>query len=286
MKNKLNKLIKVMLPILLLLLLSCATTPKILPPSPSKEFRANLGTIGVVSGHFQPEVRFWKPMTRGTGALHAAGQGALVAADMVGRGCSGMGCAGIIAAIPVGAIVGSIVGAVKGVPSQKMKETEDALNHYLLTINFQETMLERFLSVAREETRFPFVLFEVQGPNELDEEVTYSSLSARDIDTVLEISVRKCGLLRTEKSINPSLRLVMAVGIRLIRLTDGTVLHSRIFVDEWGDLLKFSDWAVNDAQPFREALDHAFQNLATEIMNAVSMIQTPPDPQISGDLQE
>ncbi len=290
MKNKLNRSIKIVLPIALLFLFSCAAVPKMQSLPPAEEFRANLGTIGVVSGRFQPEVAFQKPMTKGAAAGYGAGVGSLVVLQGIGNANYGNTAPGAalvaLGLIPVGAAIGSIVGAIQGIPSSKIKASEDALNDYLATVDFQETMRERFLSVAREQTQNVLVLIEEEGPNALDEEVTYGSLSDKGIDTVFEISVRKCDLRRIAKGINPSLRLLMAVGIRLIRPADGTVLYSRNFVHDWGDLRKFSDWAVNDAQPFREALDHAFQYLATEIVNTLSTIQTPLDPQPSEDIRE
>ncbi|HSB05388.1 MAG TPA: hypothetical protein VLK23_09345 [Thermodesulfobacteriota bacterium] len=287
MKGKMNRSMKVILPFLLILLFSCAAAPTIPSPSPVEQLRANLGTIGVVSGRFQPDVGFHKPMGKGAAALHGAGAGAGFVAQ-AGAGCSGIGCAGVLALIPVGAAVGGIIGAVKGIPSSKIKESQDGLNSYLSTVDFQETMRERFLSVVKGQTQNAFVLIEGEGPNALDEEVTYGSLSDKGIDTVLEISVRKCDLRAakylpeggTDKRINPHLRLLMAVGTRLIRIEDGKVLWCHIFISEYeSNLLKFSEWSVNNAQPFREELDRAFQYLATEIVKALSMIQTPPDPE-------
>jgi hypothetical protein len=279
MKNKMNKSIWVMLLIVLSLLLSCATTPK-MQPSPPEELRTNLGTIGIVSANFQPEFRFQKPMTRGSAAWHGAGVGAAFVAG-AGNYCSGIGCAGVLAAIPIGAAIGSIVGAVMGISKDKIKETEEALNGYLVTLIFQETMRERFLLAAREETLYPFVLLEVQGPITLDEEVVYDSLSDKGIDTVLEISVRRCGLWGKRGDIDPLLRLRMAVGIRLIRVTDAKVLYSTVFIDEWGEPFKFSDWGANDALLFKEALNHSFQCLAMQIVKELSRIQTPLNPQPS-----
>jgi len=140
------------------------------------------------------------------------------------------------------------------------------------------------LSVARGQTQYPFVPLEIQGPTALDEEVTYGYLSDTDVDTILEISLRKCDLRGERSSINPPLHLLMAAGIRLIRTTEEKVLYSRVFVYEHGsNLRKFSEWGVNNAQPFGEELDSAFQYVAMEIVNVLSDIQTPVDPQ-SNDL--
>jgi hypothetical protein len=228
-------------------------------------------------------------MSKGAAALHFAGEGAGVGAKAAGSITTspgqGVGAApvalGALGLIPVGALAGSIVGAVKGISTEKIKETEDALNGYLATLNFQETMRERFLSVAREETPYPFVPLEAKGPNVLDQEVTFDSLSDKGIDTVLEISVRRCGLWGKRGDIDPFLRLRMAVGIRLIRLTDAKVIYSRVFIDEWGEPFKFSDWGANDALRFKEAVNRSFPCLATEIVKELSRIQTPLNPQPS-----
>jgi hypothetical protein len=279
MKDKIIKSIRALLLIGLPLLLSCATTPQI-PYSPLEELKTNLGTIGVVSASFQPEVSLDKPKGKGAAAWHGAGVGAALVAS-AGNGCYGIGCAGVLAAISVGAAIGSIVGAVMGIPKDKIRETEEALNRYLVTLNFQETMRERFLSTARGDTSHPFISLEAQGPLILDEEVVYDSLPDKGIDTVLEISVRRCSLWGKKDVIDPFLRLRMAVGIRLIRLTDAKVIYSKVFIDEWGEPFKFSDWGADDALQFREAVNRSFQYLATEIVETISNIQTPPDPQAS-----
>ena len=87
--------------------------------------------------------------------------------------------------------------------------------------------------------------------------------------------MRRCGLWGKRGDIDPFLRLRMAVGIRLIRVTDPKVLYSSVFIDEWSDLLTFSDWGVNDALRYREAANRSFQYLATEIVKALSCIQAP-----------
>jgi len=280
MKNKVKTSTWVALPIVLSLCASCATIPKFQPPQP-EELRVDLGRIGVVSASFQPEVNFQRPMTKGKAAAAAAAEGA-AAVLMSGQHCYGMDCAAVLALAPVGAVVGSILGAVRGVSSQKIKETEEILNGYLATVNFQETICERFLSVAREQTKNPILPLEVQGPSTLDEQVTYGPLSDEGIDTILEIGLRECQLWGGRDGINPPLHLLMTVGIRLIRTTDGLVLISRSFVYDYQNVpLKFSEWGADNALPFRKELDRDFQHLAMEIIRLLLNIQIPLNPESS-----
>ncbi len=286
-KSTIHKSIRVILPFVFLFLVSCATTPKQPPltlenPYPRDEVRVDLGTIGVVSASFQPEVRFQKPKTKGAAALLGAATGAGVVAQ-AGAHCTGEACLGALVLMPIGAAFGSIVGVVKGVPQEKIRVQEEALNSSIANLNFQETMRERLLSVATGQTSFPVVLLELKGPTTLDEEVSYDSLQAKHIDTILEVNVRKCELRGRQYGINPPLRLLMAAGIKLIRAQDGTVLYSQNFVYEKGsDVLTFSEWGDNDARLFREDMDRAFQYLAEQIVKALTSIQAPPDSQREG----
>jgi hypothetical protein len=289
MKGRVKKSIWVVVLIVLSLLFSCATTPKL--KTPTEEFKANLGTIGVVSASFQPEVRLNKPMGKGSAVLHYAGKGAGVGLWAATQGGGSAGPAGLLVAlglVPVGAAVGSIVGLVKGVPWNEIKEPERALKSYLDTVTFQETMRERFLTVARQEPQSRLVPLDVQGPKTPGEEVAYAFLSESGIDTVLEMSVRKCELFNRDRNrgINPHLYLGLVTDIKLIRVADGKVIYSEKFVDQWSNSLKFSEWAANDAEPFREGLDHAFQYLGGLIANRLSRIQAPVDPPPTEELHE
>jgi hypothetical protein len=296
-QNKISKAIKEIIPIVLIFLLSCATTPEIQPLTPEKlllfscadipkqqpprsdELKMDLGRIGVISARFQPEIKIRKPMTRGTAAWQWAGEGALAVFKMNER-CSGLGCLGFIFA-PVGAVVGSMAGAVKGTSPEKIMEPEEALNSYLATLNFQGAMRDRLLSVASAQTQYPFILHEKQGPTTLNEYVNYGSLSEEGIDTVLEVSVLNFelfGLGRT-REIDPSLRLDMDVGTKIIQTRDGKVLYSRIFAYRYdGSLHNFSEWGTNNAQLFRQEIDCAFQHLATEIVKTLTIIEIPDGP--------
>jgi hypothetical protein len=284
MENKMTKFVRVILLFASLLVLSCATLqkkePAIIYPQ-NDEFRTSLGTIGVVSACFRPEFKLQKPITKGAAALQY-GLEAAVGTIKVGAEFGPMGGPFVIVFIaPVAAVIGGIVGAIEGESSGRLKEPEEVLKGYLATVNFQETMRERFLSVAREQTQYPFFPLEVQGPNTLDEKVTYDSLLSKDIDTVLEIGVRKCDLSGDQGHIDPTLRLVMAVGTRLIRIKDGKVLYSRNFTYESVYFNQFSGWAANNAQPLREEIDLGFQFLAKKIMEAVFALQEPLNSQPS-----
>lgn len=267
-----------------LLVFSCATAQKkgqaIVYPQ-KEEFRTNLGKIGIVSACFKPGVEFRKPMTKGAAALRGAGKWGLFPIKMALEYPFLDGAYTLIIISPVAAVVGGVVGAVEGESSAKIRKSDDALKGYLATLNFQDIMRERFLSVAREHTQYPFVTLEVQGPKTPDEKVAYDSLLYKDIDTVLEIGVRRCDLSGTRRAVHPYLYLHMVVDTRFIRIRDRKVLYSCGFTYDSIDSRPFSDWAANNTQPFKEEVDRAFQFLAKKILEAVFALQEPLNSQPS-----
>jgi hypothetical protein len=171
-----------------------------------------------------------------------------------------------IALSPVFAAGGAIYGAIEGETIKTIRKTEETLNHCLTDLRTQEVMQERVLSLAREMARYTFVKPERCGPNVLDEEIKFGSLKQKGIDTVFEISVRKFGLWREKDAMDPPLSLFMTVSIRLIRVEDDAVLSNRTFRYESREKRKFTKWAKDHAQPFREELDRCFGSLAERIV--------------------
>lgn len=274
---------------LLLAPVGCASAPYMLPPPPSEQVRAQLGTIGVVSAPFVPEAEFQTPAR---GAASGAGRGVATGAAKgfefgAGLGCAGGGGGGIGAAGAgiiclgswlaggiIGTVVGGLGGAATAEPAATVEEAETALKKALADLNIQEAMQDRVLQVARQQTRHPLVLLTDPSPTTRDEEISYSSLTREGIDTVLEVSVPTLGLAG-KWGVNPPLVLVMAVRTRLISVVDDAVLYDST-LEYGGRKLTFTEWAVDEARPFREELGHAYQSLAEKIVEELFLLYDLP----------
>lgn len=260
----------------------CALVPQPPPPLPSEQMRAQFGTIGVVSARFIPEAEFRDPARgwaggAGRGAALGAGRtvGTAFEIGVHGRELGVLIMALGIALAPVGALVGSVVGGATAEPAAKVEEAEAALKNALAALKIQEGIRDRVLQVARDDARRRFVLLPELGPDSPGEEVPYPSLASEGIDTVLEVSVPSLGLAG-EWTVNPPLTLVLAVRSRLIRVADGTVLdaHALAYRSEQRVL---SEWGANNAQPFHDALDRAYQSLAEKIVEDLFLLYLPPE---------
>ncbi|MEE8159072.1 MAG: hypothetical protein V3T78_06855, partial [Dehalococcoidia bacterium] len=109
----------------------------------SEDIRAQLGTIGVVSPRFAPEVTLDMPAKgAGGGAGRGAAEGAAGAFGVPAEvGCSGVDwepCAlglalGLALAVP-GALVGSVYGAIAAEPAESVEEVEARIRQVLAEI--------------------------------------------------------------------------------------------------------------------------------------------------------
>jgi hypothetical protein len=79
--------------------------------------------------------------------------------------------------------------------------------------------------------------------------------------------------LTGDRRVNPLLALSMTARIRLIRSGDGAELYQQELNHRSGSR-KFVEWAANDAESFREAMDAAYTDVSQEIVRLV----LPPPP--------
>lgn len=258
--------------------LGCALGPQLLRPPPSERVRAQLGTIGILSARFAPEAKLEGP-TRGKGSGAAKG-----AAGFLGSIAAGLeagayaGEAGILAfalglaLAPPAAVVGGLVGAAKAEPAASVKQAETTLKNALIGLNIRQEMRDRVLQVARQRTGYAFLLLPEEGQTN-DEEVSYRSVAGQGVDTVLEIGVSAFAL-SGKWGVNPPLALIMTVRTRLIRVVDPTPVYETA-LEYRSRTRKFTEWAVNNAQPLREELDRAYQSLAGKIVDELFLLYLP-----------
>lgn len=285
--HSLSKFVVIWLSVSLLIMqVGCMPKPYQLPPPLSEDVRSRLGTIGVVSAQFQPKGEFLTPMGKGAGAATGAAGGFIV---MPLYGAETMDPFGFLLGLvlaPVGAVVGGVAGAVEGVPAEKRKEAETALMNAIAELKIHETMRQRLLKIAAEEqTSYTFVPIDGQGPETPDKEVKYGFLADKGIDTVLEITVPVFGLTG-KKAINPPLTFFMSLHTRIIRTSDGKVIYDGKF--EYKSAARyFTDWAANNARPFTDEFDRAYQSLAEKVVEEIFLVYdlplTPASPKSSDE---
>lgn len=262
----------------LVFLAGCATSLRA-PAYFPDEAKAQLGTVGIASARFIPEVEFRTP-AKGvlSGAGRRAARWAGKAAGFVGRaspssaGCSGYACGGVVllwlgtlvGATVGGALAGGVVGAMDALPAETVREAEVALTTSLSELKPQEKLRDRVFQVARQKTPHPILVLAEFGPSSPDEHATYGSPTTQGVDSILEISMLTIGL-EGDWDVNPPLALAITGRTRLVRVQDGSEVHATKLEYRSGMRI-FTEWAANEAQLFREEIDRALDCLAEEIV--------------------
>lgn len=270
----------------------CASDGAQLPPPPSEQVKAQLGTVGVASARFTPEWKFpprWhvrQPVDRLTAAAKAAVSTFVKTAELLfssgggGRGdgvgtpmCDGPVCAMVV--LSALAVLPTFAAAVDGVhelligiePITGAKDTETAIRNVLGKLKIQETLRDRVLQVAKSQTQRLLALIGDQGPALPKEPVSYRPPPDQNIDTVLELSVMNIGMVG-EEQVNPSVALVMTARVRLILVKENAVLYDQVF-EHRSDERTYLEWATSNALPFHQEFERAYQSLAENIVTVL-----------------
>ena len=267
--------------ILLAVMTGCAQTRYVLPPPPSEDQRAGFGAVGLTSARFTPEISFMLPAKgSGEGAQRGAAFGA-AAPIAVGAGMyHPYAIAAGLVLSPVGMVFGTVYGAAEALPAEEVEKAEAALKDALSSQDIQTAMREAVWEFMRRETKIPVLLIKEQGPLAENDVPAYSAGTDRRVDTVLELTVSMLGLIG-RWTIDPPLSFTMRIGTRLVRVADGTELHTQELT-YLGPSLVFTAWAANDAEAFRSALDPAFRALAEKAVEEVFLLYMPDVTGVAG----
>lgn len=214
----------------------CATATK------SERSNARAQRIGIVLNMSAPPGFNIPAKGAGAGAARGVAEGA--------RGLSGQAVIFLPLVVPIAAIVGALLAE----DAARVEEAEVTLRAALSGLKPAEAVRDRLVEVAHKETLHSLVA--LSGP-----------LDTEGFDTVVELTVFKYHL-RGDGSINPPFRLILSVRARAVRVADGRLLHEETFESE-SEKRKFVEWAENDAQPLREALDNVALKLANDIVARV-----------------
>ncbi len=267
---------------LLISLAGCAVGPRPLPPPPSEQTRATLGTIGVVSTRSSPDVGWPPTRRRGSEAAKGAAGGALasILGGLYAGAMSGqplglvLGAAAGVALAPVIGLGGAIYGAASAEPAPGVAEAEASLTQALTEVKVQEVLRDRVFLVARDQTPHLVILLEETGTRTEGLPGLPSAEGAPD--TFLEVGVVELRLVGS--GIDRPLALVVNVETRLLLPEKrGTLYEASL--EYRSRTRKYAEWAADNAQPFQEELDRAVHSLAERIVEEVFLLHPISGPQ-------
>ena len=183
------------------------------------------------------------------GAAGGAGVGAMSGYSSAGLLCTIGGPLCWVVVVPV-AVVGGVVGGVAG-----------AAGDALTTDPFGRTASARgVIEQALADMRLTDGL-----AAKTSKELNLPLAKASDVpaETVLEVGVSDLQILAREKD----MALLLRGRSRLVRVSDGQVLEERIS-EAQTEFRRYRDWAADEAQPLRRAVDEAVAKLGRSLLSA------------------
>jgi hypothetical protein len=246
-----------LLVILCLLLGGCA-----LSPVPSK---TELGPIAIVPSRYEPAAQFDPDSKSGNnagaviGAAGGAGIGALSAQASAGLLCTVGGPLCLIVMIPaaivgalVGGVGGGVVDAVTADPGNRIANAKAAIEETVAEMRLTDAVAAQ-AHLRASETRFPAIL---------SKEGDYRALAAKGITSALEVEAIDLQFLARETE----MALALRARSRLYRTSDGELLDERV-AEAQTEFRKYTEWAADEAQPLRRAVDAAVAQLGRSIVS-------------------
>lgn len=224
----------------------CASTPiptARLPVPPAENIRANWGTIAVMGPTNFPRLVWQNTAGKGAGSAAAAWNGAAYTTAALAQGGNGYGALLGLMISPATALIGAGVGAIKAEPAAVVKQHCAALDQAVATVNWPVVLRDQLVEQAQAQTNLTLRVGDIG-----------------DAETVLEIGVTDLGLL-SPMAANPELQFVMAVEVKLRRVSDQVVLYeSRLTYN--GGARRLAEWARHDGLLWRQSAERALNTIA------------------------
>ncbi len=273
------------------LLPGCAqhsVTVPLRPPPLSEQARAQLGTVGVLSIPFNPEVSI---EVRSTDGSSEAGSGAAAG----GLGGTAVGAAGAVAVLPLGLVFppmflvagGIFVASVMG--GTLMGKAYDAVPAdgaaagvgpgAAFKAGLADPTVEAGMSAhiqfaaAGLPSHRVVLLRESDGVSSLAQS-DYRALVERRIDSLLIVQIEQVRVTM-EEDVDAPMALDMTVKSTLIRTRDGAKLDERIFTCRGGKRT-LSQWRAESVTPFTAGLSRCYHKVADRIVEEVFLVYDLP----------
>lgn len=266
--------------LVLLLVTGCADIPRTyeMTSTQIREFRSNLGTIGVTVSEYRSKLEFAAPAKGRFGGLKRGFIAGAVKPVLIGfvAPVPGGTFAGALVA-PFTAVAGAVYGVSKTPPQEEVEKAEAGINEALERLqleNIGQSSLEDFVRLAEELSPFEFVALPGEGPQKCDEEIRYDELHLNGIDTVLEVRVEKGGLWGSYE-IDPPSAAYIETRVRLIRANDNeTLLEDTLLCT--GEQRKYLEWGENKGQLFYDNILACIPRIQEKIVNDLFLVYPLP----------
>lgn len=255
------------------------------PPVP-REARQGLGVLAIVPAQYEPRTNFAAfAKSKPAGTAKGAAVGWVGLALVAGMFATPYTMILIPYVAAVGAVTGTVEGALGTPSAAKVQQVEASLNSAVAKLDTQHALAAHVTTLAQRESWIRLRSANGAGPASAAASPAYADLRTDGIDTVLEIAVSEIGFEPAPCGRIPSPMLhnfcqgktqstmffYMEARARLVRVADGAELFVRQF-RYWSPWREAARWEDNNGQLLAQEFDTAYGDISNRIVDEALLV--------------
>ena len=224
------------------------------------------------------------------GALQGAGRGFLDGAAAVARGaggmggCSGEGCAIVVAVMialivsagTVGAVIGGVKGSRVAAPYEQVSDPDDATRKRVASLRIQEGIARLVEEEARQRLPIPVSLEEPPTGDVDHRQGVLRELKALGADAALRVGITRVGF-EGPAGKDPPVSVVITLHAEIVRTENGAKVHEKT-LEHRSAAIPSGEWVKDDFLRLTRELDDGVRELAKRCVNDILDTDLVPVP--------
>lgn len=224
------------------------------------------------------------------GALQGAGRGFLDGAAAVARGaggmggCSGEGCAVVVAVMvalvlsagTVGAVIGGVKGSRVAAPYEQVSDPDDATRKRVASLRVQEGIARLVEEEARQRLPIPVSLEEPPTGDADHRQGVLRELKALGADAALRVGITRVGF-EGPAGKDPPVSVVITLHAEIVRTENGAKVYEKT-LEHRSAAIPSGDWVKDDFLRLTRELDDGVRELAKRCVDDILDADLVPVP--------
>lgn len=224
------------------------------------------------------------------GALQGAGRGFLDGAAAVARGaggmggCSGEGCAIVVAVMialvvsagTVGAVIGGVKGSRVAAPYEQVSDPDDATRKRVASLRIQEGIARLVEEEARQRLPIPVSLEEPPTGDADHRQEVLRELKVLGVDAALRVGITRVGF-EGPAGKDPPVSVVITMRAEIVRTANGAKVLEKT-LEHRSAAMPAGDWVKDDFLRLTRELDDGVRELAKRCVDDILDTDLVPFP--------
>lgn len=245
--------------------------PVVVPEVPATQFQSSLGRVALAVRVDLPTLRFMR-----------AARNKKLLSESAAAHCGGGGCSGadfgtcVLVQVMICGLVAAPIAAASAERKAESARSSDTSIAPMLGPNIMQDALRDAIMAAAQAGGVKLAIAPPVDAVDEEGEPDYRALSAKGVDTVLEVTLRQVFLepdtdFNGKVILDPVLPLDMQARVRLLKTSD----NSKVFFDDYayhGKRYKYAEWAADNGDKLMSGLKKGYVSLGRDISDRVFLL--------------